>query len=103
MKLHKATIYFYSGNNDSPIDNQIDYIKNNLDDFYISVNFFDKESAEIGEWYEDIPINKIYAGKSAYEELMDKESQIRKLIEKRGEIMGELVSINSEINKLGGE
>lgn len=65
MKIGKATVYFYSHDNpEKPLCELINTLDNAN---YVDVKIFDSEVVNMGEWYDEIPINKHSATKEDYE------------------------------------
>jgi hypothetical protein len=73
MKLGKATIYVHDSIIDSPISSLKQVLDNTNQIYY---ELFDIKETEIGEWHDDIPINKIGATKSVYEKYFDTDMEL---------------------------
>lgn len=70
MKIRKATIYFYDIiSNDNECDKAIEELENLIDrtDLHIDIFKEDIEEIEIGEWDDDIDLNKTDCTKETYE------------------------------------
>lgn len=64
MKLGKATIYYFDIEGDDPTDN----LKQTLTSRdWVSYDLFNIEEVEIGEWYDDIRLNKESCTQDDYE------------------------------------
>lgn len=64
MKIGKATIYYYSSENNSPTED----LKQTLESRdWVSYELFDVKEAEAGEWHDDIVLNKNSCTREDYE------------------------------------
>jgi len=95
MKLSKATIYYFDTNNEQPYGNR-EELEILFDRSDMSLKIADYKEVEIGEWYDEIPLNYSDCKIEQYEYYFDEANKEQIKLKRIKELQDEIERIKDE-------